>query len=105
MTNKWLWVCFHDRVSCSHGNCSHICHQSSCLENGQAVPSSLLLPVLLGFQQYHACLSLVMAGRKRHGNLMDVSLDLACASTLACHFCLYQAQGTNDALRLQWGER
>lgn len=75
------------------------------LENGQAVPSSLLLPVLLGFQQYHACLSLIMAGQKRHGNLMDVSLDLARASTLACHFCLYQAQGTNDTLRLQWGER
>lgn len=36
--------------------------------------------------QYRVCLSLVMAGQKRHENRMDLNLDLANPSlSLACH--------------------
>lgn len=59
--------------------------KTSFLEGGQAVPFSLLPPILLGLQQHPMYLSFVMPRRKQHRNLINLNSDLANSITWASH--------------------
>lgn len=65
--------------------------KTSFQEGEQAVPFSLLLPILHGLQQYLMYLSLVMAGQQHHRNLTNLNLDPANLVTWASHSALYRA--------------
>lgn len=79
--------------------------KTSFLEGRQAVPLSLLPPILLGLQQYPMYLSFVMPRRKQHRNLINLNSDLANSITLASHSPLYRALGSQRCSEDSVGER